>query len=514
MIYKILWVDDEIDLLKPHVIFLTNKGYEIETINNGYDALEILEENPFDLVFLDENMPGISGIETLSRIKSDYPNIPVIMITKSEEEHIMEEAIGSKIADYLIKPLNPNQILISIKKILDNKRIVSERTTSNYQQEFGKISLELADCREFSDWEEIYRKIIYWELEIDSTEDKGMSEVLLMQKEEANREFCNFVLKNYEGWLAGDASKPLLSHELLENRVFPLLSDVPVILIVIDNLRVDQWEVLEGDISELFEIKEKSFYSSILPTTTAYARNSLFSGLTPQKIREDLPQFWINEQDDGSKNKFEGELLADNLRRNAIDIKSAYFKILQAKEGKALTANYKDLLKNNLNAIVYNFVDMLSHARTDMQMIRELAPDESAYRSLTRTWFEHSSLLDLLRKLSTEDVKVVITTDHGTVRVKKPQKIAGDKSTNTNLRYKTGRNLTFDEKEIFFTREPEKFGLPKANISSAFAFAKQDAFFAYPNNYNHYVNMYRDTFQHGGISLEEMIIPFISMSSK
>ncbi len=512
--FRILWADDEIDLLKPHVLFLTSKGYEVETVTNGQDAISMLDERSFDLVFLDENMPGISGLETLSRIKSMHPGLPVVMITKSEEEHIMEEAIGSKIADYLIKPLNPNQILLSVKKLLDNQRIVSERTNINYQQEFTTISMEVQDAFDHESWADIYKKLVFWELEIDSTEEKSMSEILLTQKGEANSGFSKFIRDHYEDWLKRRDTAPLLSDEVLSRSVFPLIGEDPVILIVIDNLRWDQWETIEPEISRLFDIVEKSHYYSILPTTTAYARNALFSGMMPLEIERQHPEYWIGESEEGSRNKFEAELLQKNLERNQINIQSYYHKIIQAKDGKVVLENVDNLLNQSFSALVYNFVDMLSHSRTDLQMIRELAPDESAYRALTSTWFSHSSLYETLKKLSEKKLKLVITTDHGTIRVKNPQKIVGDRSTNPNLRYKLGKNLSFDEKRLFFTREPHSYRLPRPNLSSTYVFAQEEDFLAYPNNYNYYVNHYKDTFQHGGVSMEEIIVPLVVMKTK
>jgi DNA-binding response OmpR family regulator len=513
---RILWADDEIDLLMPHVMFLREKGYEVETVNNGDDALEKIKANGFDLVLLDENMPGISGIETLTRIKNERSDIPVVMITKSEEESIMEDAIGSKIADYLIKPVNPNQILLSIKKNLDTKRLVSEKTMSGYQQEFRNIGMTLSDKLSYQEWADVYKKLIFWELELNSKEE-GMYEVLTMQKNEANTLFSKFIENNYLKWLKdADGDVPVMSHTLLKKKVFPLVdeSDDPFFLIVIDNLRYDQWKVIQPLVQEEFRIINEESYYSILPTATQYARNALFAGMMPVDIQNRFPKLWMAEEDEGGKNLHEEDFLADNLHRHRKSYKYSYTKVTNLTAGKAMVENIPNLMNNKLNVIVYNFVDMLSHARTEMEMIRELADDEAAYRSLTLSWFEHSPLLEALRKIAQKNVRMVITTDHGTIRVREASKIIGDRNTNTNLRYKTGKNLNYEKKDVLEVRNPADAFLPKSNLTSTYVFAKQDLFFAYPNNFNYYVNYYRDTFQHGGISLEEMIIPVISLVSK
>ncbi|WKK75185.2 PglZ domain-containing protein [Marivirga salinae] len=514
--YQILWADDEIDLLKPHIIFLENKGYQITPVNNGSEAVDLCKEQKFDVVFLDENMPGMTGLEALSLIKSNNPNIPVVMITKSEEEYIMEEAIGSKIADYLIKPLNPNQILLSVKKILDNKRLVTEKTNQSYQQDFRNISMAFGDDMDHQEWAEMYKKLVYWDLEIDQTDDQSMSEVLSMQHVEANTNFAKFIDENYEDWLNEYQDEaPLLSHKLMEEKVFPKMGEEPVFFIVIDNLRFDQWKLLEPEILKYFNIEEEDNYYSILPTTTAYSRNSIFSGLLPDEMAKKHPDLWVTEDDDEGKNNFEDKFIERQMKRKNVQGKFTYNKIVNVNQGKQVLDHVSAMMDHDLNVLVYNFVDMLSHARTDMKMIRELAPDESAYRSLTKSWFLHSPLLELLKRVSTKKAKVVITTDHGTIRVKKPFKIVGDRNVNSNLRYKQGKNLGYKKSnDVLEVPKPERFHLPTINVSTSYVFTKGESFFAYPNNYNYYVNYFKDTFQHGGVSMEEMIIPIISLTSK
>ncbi|MBK9292612.1 MAG: PglZ domain-containing protein [Bacteroidetes bacterium] len=514
---RILWADDEIDMLRPHIIFLEQKGYEVETINNGDEALDLVRSRPYDIVFLDENMPGMSGIEALEKIKQWMPNLPVVMITKSEEEHIMEDAIGSKIADYLIKPVKPNQILLSLKRNLENRKLVSEKTTIAYQQEFRNIGMELTNKLSHNEWIELYRKLVRWELELEQSVDQGIMEVLRMQQDEANRQFSRFVEGNYVDWLRSKTSdKPVLSHTLVRDRILPRVdqSDRPLFVVLIDNLRYDQWKAIQPMLEEFFRVENDELYYSILPTTTQYARNALFAGLMPSEIRRLYPKYWTDEEDEGTKNQYEAELFAEQLRRYGKDIRFSYNKVLNLNAGKKLAESMANLMVNKLNIIVYNFVDMLSHARTEMEMIRELAEDEPAYRSLMRSWFRHSSLYDIIQFIASRKCDLIVTTDHGSVYVKDPVKILGDRTVNTNLRYKYGRNLKYNSREVFEVKDPETIFLPRPNVSTAYVFTRSADFFAYPNNYNYYVNYYRNTFQHGGISLQEMLVPVAYLKAR
>lgn len=512
---RILWTDDEIDLLKPYILFLQEKGYEVSTANSGEEALELVASASFDLIFLDENMPGLSGLETLERIKNLLPSVPVIMITKSEEEDIMDEAIGRKIADYLIKPVNPKQILMTIKKHIDTRRLITEKTTSDYQMQFGQIGSLINSANSFDDWAEIYKKLTFWEQELENSDESGLTEILLMQWIEANNEFTRYIKKNYLDWFTGgDSHKPILSPQVFSNSVFPLLSKGKVAVLVIDNLRYDQWKLIEKQINNLFKVEEELIFCSILPTATQYARNAMFSGRMPAEIKKQTPEYWVEEEEEKSKNLFEAELLKDQMKRFGLEYSMNYEKITNLKNGKRVVDNFSDLLNYDLNVLVYNFVDMLSHARTEMDVIKELAFDDKSYRSLTLTWFNNSYLLDFIRLLAENNIQLVITTDHGAVRVQNPIKVIGDRNTSTNLRYKQGRNLNFKGSEVFEIAKPEMARLPKTNVSTSYIFAGGYDFMVYPNNYNHFVNHFKNTFQHGGISLEEMVIPCVVMSPR
>lgn len=509
---RILWADDEIDLLKPHILFLKAKGYEVTTVSNGRDALDALDQNTFSLILLDENMPGLTGLETLALINRSHPDIPVIMITKSEEENIMDQAIGNQIADYLIKPVNPNQILLSIKKNLHSREIVAVQASSEYQQDFMRLATMINSSSSMEDWMEVYRELVRWELKLADT-DASMSEMLLMQKRDANSNFCKFVKRNYERWITGD-DHPLMSHEVFRRKVFPILDKgEKVCFILVDNFRLDQWKVVQPIVSEYFNVSEE-LYTTILPTSTQYARNAIFAGLMPLQIATMFPQYWVEEDEDEGLNIHEAKLIQTQLDRFRRKEKFQYTKLNDSSSGDKFIRDLNSSRDLPLQVLVLNFIDMLSHARTESKMIRELANSDAAYRSLTESWFKHSSAADILKKLADTGYHVIFTTDHGTIRVDNPVKVVGDKNTNTNLRYKVGKNLSYNPRQVYEMHDPKRFGLPAPNLSSSFIYACNEDFFSYPNNYNYYVQYYTGTFQHGGISLQEMLVPIVTMSPR
>lgn len=509
-----MWVDDEIEMLRAHIIFLEKKGYDVTTVNNGNDAIEECRKRNFDLVLLDEMMPGITGLETLQQIKEISPSTPIVMVTKSEEENIMDQAIGQKIADYLIKPVNPSQILLALKKNIHKKQIVTEVTQTGYRKEFQDIAMRIMDCNTLDDWKDIYRRLVRWELELSSA-DSDMTEMLQMQKEEANNSFAKFVRKNYLSWVApGTTQRPLMSPDIFKKCVFPAVNNgEKVFLVVIDNFRYDQWRTLAQDIGEMFNVDE-DMYMSILPTATQYARNAIFSGLMPEQIERMFPDLWVDEDEDEGKNINEEPLVRTQIERYRRHDSFSYHKINDSAGAERLVERLGELTKNDINVVVLNFIDMLSHARTESKMVRELANNESAYRSITLSWFRHSVVGELIKALAQTDCTVILTTDHGSIRASKPIKIIGDRNTNTNLRYKLGKNLNCQSKEVFVVKNPHEAQLPAPNLSTSYVFATGNSFLAYPNNYNYYVSYYKDTFQHGGISMEEMLIPLVTLKKR
>lgn len=513
---KILWVDDEIELLKPHILTLQNRGCVVDTCNNGYDAIEMATEHSYDMIILDEMMPGMTGLETLPLIKDIRPTTPVIMVTKSEEEDIMDKAIGSKIADYIIKPVNPSQILLLVKKHIHSHQLVSEQTTADYRAEFGRISQMVDSAQTFSQWLSIYRKLINWEIELSQSSDSSIKEVLQYQKNEANQAFCRFVRQNYQNWInSRDGDTPVMSHTLMRSKIFPVVdSNSKTTLLLIDNFRYDQWRTISPMLHNYYNTATDECYCAILPTATQYARNAIFAGLMPLAIDKLMPNQWLNDNEEGGKNMYEEQFLRRQLQQSGKSYRMTFDKLVRPEAGRKLIDNINRVYDADFSVIVYNFLDILSHARTETEIIRQLTEDDASFRSLTRSWFEHSELFELLKMLSERGHTVIITSDHGTVRVDNPIRVQGDKQTSSNLRYKTGRNLAYNHKEVYEITKPEQIQLPSSNLTSSYIFAYNHDFFVYNNDANRHIRYYRDTFQHGGISMEEMIVPFIVLEPK
>lgn len=513
MANRILWADDEIEQLKAHIIFLENKGFEITPVTNGEDAVSLIKSEVFDIVFLDEQMPGMDGLQTLEHIQNLQPSLPVVMITKSEEEAIMEDAIGNKISDYLIKPVNPNQILLTVKRILDKRRIQNEKAAQSYLRNFNELSAKFSEQTDWKGWIDIYKKLTHWEMNLESS-DEGLQQVLQDQFQQANQAFGRFIKQEYKSWLRNPGDAPLLSPYLLQDKVFTRLMDgEKVVFILIDCMRYDQWLLFQRSLTEYFSI-ETDFYYSILPTATPYSRNAIFAGLYPLEIKQKHPQLWDMGQEETSLNRHEEELLKRHLKRHHLSAQVKYEKIIQPEDGNRIADKISNYTQSPFTSIVYNFVDTLVHSRSDSEVLKQLAPDEAAFRSLTETWFQHSSLLRIFKELSQHDVTVVVTSDHGSVRSLRDTKVFGDRDAATNLRYKYGRNLKAEDNAAIFIDKPEEYMLPVNPPANSYIFAKEDFYFVYPNNYNKFQNMYRDTFQHGGASMEEMILPVSVMKSR
>lgn len=516
LMQKILWIDDEVDLLKPYFIFLNEKGYEVVPVSNAYDALNILEQQQnIDIIFLDQNMPGISGIELLPKIKKSFPNIPVIMITKHEEEELMDEAIAHNVDGFLIKPIKPNQILLILKQKLSSTKIIEEKLSQKFNQEYSRLMREIIYCQSIESFFQIYKDIIHWEMVFENIPNNIFLEFIEQLKDELNKGFCRYVEKNYLSWIKDENNRPLMIFEVLRKKILPLLdSKQKVFLIVIDNLRFDQWYEIKNYFLQYFNLIEETPVTSILPTTTHYARNSLFAGLLPVHISKRYPQYWSNETEEGNKNDYENELLNEFFTRNKRNFRVSFNKIFNDDFATSKLSNVKGFFNNDLTVFVFNFVDIVSHSKTQLQMIKDLAKDDVGYRSLVKVWFERSYLRYLIENAANLNVKIIITSDHGSVKVKKALKVIGDKQSSNNIRYKQGKNLNFNASEVFVIDNPEAAGLPLINISTRFIFARQNDFLLFPQGFHDLEHVFENSFQHGGISIEEMLVPFVLLAPK
>ena len=513
---KILWADDEIELLRSHQLFLNDKGFEVTPVNNGEDAVAMVQQENFDIVLLDEMMPGLDGLQTLEQIKQLNSNIPIIMITKSEEEHLMDEAIGRRIDDYLTKPVNPSQIFMACKKLLDSRQIRQSQAGQVYVSKATQIQQWLAGGVTWKTWIDLHLLLCEWDIEIRRLGDKSLHGMVDDQKRECNQEFGRFVERNYAEWIENEDNSPPMSVDVVPEFVYPYLeAGRQVFFIVVDCLRLDHWLIMEPVLSEFFDVK-RHYHYSILPTATPYSRNAIFSGLFPSEIERKYGNVWANAQDESSLNRNEHRYIDEQLAEMGFSpqTSSHYVKVINAGEGQSLTRKVPSLANVPLVSIVYNFLDLLVHGRSHSALLKEIAPDEAAFRSLVSSWFAHSSLFETLQQVARTEAVVVLTTDHGAIRGTRAAVVHGDRETSTNLRYKNGKNLRVEGKDALFISEPGRYGLPSAGMGANFIVAKEDFYFVYPTNFNEYQRQYKDSFQHGGISLEEMILPVAVLEPK
>jgi CheY-like chemotaxis protein len=511
---RILWVDDEIELLKSHVTFLQGKGYKVDTATNGADALSLVKGNKFDVLLLDESMPGRGGLETLVEIKEADPALPVVMITKNEEERLMDNAIGLKIDDYLLKPVSPLQIYSACKRILDAPRIQEERVSPDYIREFNELN-SLMQEGTWDAWLRVHKRLCAWDHEFDQFRRTGLESTHDDQRLKASHAFSDFVEKNYRNWVASD-KRPPMSVDIFPRHIAPhLQAGEKVFFILIDCVRLDQWMVIEEFLTEQFDV-QWDFYCSILPTATPYSRNAIFSGLFPDEISRRYPDKWLERStEESSKNKYESFFLSEQMRKFRLDeTKLRYSKIFTAAEASDVKKKVSGLMNSPFVALVFNFVDILTHGRNQSEILQQLLPNEGAFRSLMRSWFSHSVLRDILTDLARAKVKVVLTTDHGSILGRKAALVYGRRDTSTNLRYKFGDNLKVDERQAIITRHPEEYRLPSESRTKNYVFAREYFYFVYPTNFRDYEKAYEGSFQHGGVSLEEMVLPCLTLTPR
>jgi CheY-like chemotaxis protein len=513
---KILWVDDEIEVLKPHLLFLESRGYDVVGVPSGHDAVEKVEHEDFDLLFLDEMMPGMDGLATLEKVKEVRPNLPVVMVTKSEEESLMEQAIGQKIDDYLVKPINPSQVLSVAKRILEKRKIREDHLSRKYVQDFQRLQNLRYTGLEWTDWAEVHRLLSEWDIEIDQYRGVGLAQTHREHKKEWNLEFSKFVEKNYPAWLRNEGNRPTLSVDLVKKYIYPHLKvKKQVFFFVIDCMRLDQWLALEPLVAEDFSV-QRDYYFSILPTATPYSRNAVFSGLFPDEVAKIYPDVWALDSADASRNRNERQLLDKQLEslRLTFDSEPKYIKVLEITEGDNLARKLDSYRQTPLLSVVLNFLDHLVHGRSESDILKEMAPDEAAFRTLMKSWFMHSSLFDVLKQLARWDCKVVITTDHGAVLGGKGTIARGRRDASTHLRYKYGENLGCDSKAAVKVDDPSAYRLPAFSRYTNYIFAREDYYFVYQTNFHEYDRQFRGSFQHGGISLEEMVLPIVTLTPR
>jgi CheY-like chemotaxis protein len=514
---QILWADDEIDLLRPHIKFLEQKGFAVTAVPNGEDALSALSRQRFDVVLLDEMMPGLGGLATLDAIKSRDLTLPVILVTKSEEETLMEEAIGKRITDYLIKPVNPSQVFLACKRVLDAEKLQDSQRARDYVGEMQRWqSLDIRRLG-WEEWVELALDVARWDVRFDNLPDAGLKQAHQDFRRSLNIDFARFVEDGYPHWVRRPDQRPKLSTDVVKHAVVPPLKQGRrVVFIIIDCMRLDQWLTLEPLIEEYFDIK-REYYCSILPTATPYSRNAIFSGLLPAELHRRHPDLWQeSSNDERTKNRFERQLLDFQLERmRAMPEKGTkYMKIYTADEAHQTRRQINSIAGLALVSMVFNFLDILAHGRSESEILQELAPDEAAFRAVMKAWFTHSPLYDIIRALSTQDCTVVLTTDHGAVLGRRAALVYGNRDTSTNLRYKFGLNLNCDSKQAVIVRKPMDFMLPDDGVNKNYILAREDFYFVYPTRFHEFERQYRNSLQHGGISVEEMILPLVTLTPR
>jgi DNA-binding response OmpR family regulator len=513
---KILWIDDEIEALRPHILYLNEKSYDVTPVSNGDDAISMIKTFRYDVILLDQMMPGQDGMSVLARVRELDSTIPLIMVTQCREDELINEALGKRISDFLVKPIGGAQIASTLKRVLDQTKIIEEQVPHKYTEDFNQIRLIKDSAPDWRNWAEIYLKLVEWDLEFDLLGETGLEETHLEQKKECNALFSDYVAENYTRWIRGEDA-PVLSVDVLDRFVIPhLRKNKQVYFIVVDCLRLDHWLAIEPLLQPYYYIDQSCYYS-ILPSATLYSRNALFSGLFPLELSEKFPQYWLeNSENQTSTNRFEKQLLQSKLRNAGLRLKPGlrYFKIFDAKGGNEYIRQVSSFERISLSALIVNFIDILTHQRSQLDVLQQIAPDESAFRSLAKSWFAHSALFEILKIISPRDAVVVLTTDHGSVLGNRPTKAFGNRQTSTSLRFKVGTDLACDEGQAVYIKQPNSYKLPAESSNKNYIIAKDDYYFVYPNQFHEYTRQFRGGFQHGGISMGELIVPVVTMTSR
>ena len=509
---RILWVDDEVELLEPHLLFLRQRDYQVDTASHGDDALELIRREPYDLVLLDEQMPGRRGLEVLEELRKEAPHVRVVMVTKSEEDQTMQEAIGRQVDDYLVKPASPRQVLSVVTRLLQGSRLQQQLAAQDFAGRFAELSQDKDRAEHWRDFFRLYSELVDWELRLEDAGESGLVDSVRALRVDLRREFGGHVRVEYPRWLRAEPDgRPTLSTDVVRRWLLPRIGDGPVIFMIIDCLRLDQWRAMKALLTDVFEIDE-DLYSSILPTATPYSRNALFSGKYPDQIAERYPDWWA--RDEGSLNAFEDELFTRHLKElTGRDVGVVYEKVFTDAQAGELEARVRNAFKtDSVISLVFNFVDLLIHGRSDSNLLMEVARDVPALRALTRQWFERSAALRILREAAAEGVEVVLTTDHGSILCERPVTVFARRDATDNLRYKFGQDLRAEEPDaVMAVNDETELRFPAGSLATNYLIGLEDYFFVYPTKLREYQARYKNSFLHGGISPEEMILPVATL---